>query len=272
MAASNLTYFLKSLNQKANRETENGTDVFFSLSVVQGNKSQKVFDKEPVETMSKQVNHLVRTEKPEIIKVDLFTDNGKWIDGNVCDLRAKTTVSPTFQGLGEAEVSAMVEKRMQDLRREDEFRELKEIVKELAGENEILKNKVEELEQENENLEEDLEKKKQVKYYAGMLGDILESLGIPKERIRKPIAELMGINDSENNKTLHPSPDGSGIVDDNPENAKRAEIIGLISDYLKTVNNQLLGELFSIFSEVEANHNLAGEIIEYLQKRKEFTS
>lgn len=274
MAASNLTYFLKSLNQKANRETENGSDVLFSLSIVSGNKSQKVLDKEPAEYMSKQVNHFVRTEKPEIIKVDLFTGEGRWIDGNVCDLRPKTPVTPTFQGFGEAEVSAMVEKRLQEMKREEEFKEMKEIVKELAGENETLKARVDELENEKDGLEEELEKKKQVKYYTGMIGDILESIGIPKERIKKPIAELMGINDEEEKQKLPPASDSSGIVENEsgPADVKRAEIIGLISEYLKSVSNQILGELFTIFSEVESEPALAADILEYLKKRKEFAS
>lgn len=278
MAASNVTYFLKNLNQKAGRESQNGTEVLFSVSIVTGNKSHKVIEKEPVEYMTKQVNHLIRTEKPEIIKVDLLTESGRWIDGNVCDLRPKTNPQPAFQGFGEAEISSIVEKRIQEMKKEEEFNEMKAIVKELSIENETLKVKVEELENTNESLEEELEKKSQIKYYTGMLGDILESIGIPKSNIKKPIAELMGINDEDETKKLPDSGDESGIVDESKQESKeklsnekkRAEIISMISDYLHSLSNQILGELFTIFSEVETNHDLAREIIEYIEKRKEF--
>jgi hypothetical protein len=280
MAASNLTYFLKSLNQKAEKESQNGTEVLFSVSIMTGNKSQKVIEKEPFEFMTKQVNHIVRTEKPEIIKVDLLTDSGRWIDGNVCDLRPKAEPHPQFQGFGEAEISSIVEKRLQEIKKVEEYNEMKEIVKELSNENETLKAKVEELENTNESLEEELENKSQIKYYTGMLGDILESIGIPKTRIKKPIAALMGIKDEKEDEQSKRSAakDESGIVDETKESKKeqitdeekRTEVINVISYFLKTLDNQLLGELYTIFSEVETNHDLAAEIIEYINKRKEF--
>ena len=72
MAASSVTYFLKSLHAKANKEIEKGTEIFFSASVVNNNKSHKLLDMEPVDTMTKQINHMVKTEKPEIIIFFLF--------------------------------------------------------------------------------------------------------------------------------------------------------------------------------------------------------
>ncbi|MBI4946372.1 MAG: hypothetical protein HY840_08225, partial [Bacteroidetes bacterium] len=149
--------------------------------------------------------------------------------------------------------------------------------------------------------EEALESKKQVKYYAGMLGDILESIGIKKDKLRKPLAELMGLDDNEDKdekKKLTSKQDNSGIVDENKsqnttqeqsssentsgnnatsqamseDEQKRSEIIALISQYLTNVNNQLLGEIFTIFSEIESDKTLAPNIIEYITKLKEFAS
>ena len=197
MAASSVIYFLKSLNARANREIEKGNVIFFSAFVINNNISRKLIDKEPIEGMSRQINNMVKVEKPEIIKVDLFTENGQWVEGNVCDLHTKV-IPPepqNFQGLGEAQVNALVAQRFEELKKANDFKEMTEMVKDLADENEELKTRVTELEALNEELEESLESKKQVKYYAGMLGDILESLGIKKERLRKPLVELMGLND-----------------------------------------------------------------------------
>lgn len=285
MAASSVTYFLKSLHAKANKELAKGVDIFFSASIVNDNKSNKVLDMEPVDSMTKQINHLVRTEKPEIIKVDLLTEEGKWVDGSVCDLRSKSGIPnvQSFQGLGEAEINSLVERRFEEKKREDDFKEMKEIVKEIADENEELKARVAELETLNEDLERSLESKKQIKYYAGMLGDILESIGIGKEKIRKPLAELMGLNDKNEQKKLPASEDKSGIVEEpenpapsseqmNADEQKRFEIITLISQFMNNVNNQLLGELFTIFSEIESDKSLAAVIIEFIYKRKELTN
>jgi predicted RNase H-like nuclease (RuvC/YqgF family) len=178
MAASSVTYFLKSLHAKANKEIEKGIEICFNASVVNNNKSQKMLDMEPVDTMTKQINNMVKTEKPEIIKVDLLTEDGKWIEGNVCDLRAKSTVSKTqnFQGFGEAEINALVERRFEEKKKDDDFIEMKDIVKDLATENEELKARVAELEKENEEMEQSLERKKQIKHYAGMV-EIPRKLG-----------------------------------------------------------------------------------------------
>jgi len=308
MAASNVTYFLKSLHARASREVEKGNQIFFSAFVINNNISRKLIDKEPLEGMSRQINNMVKTEKPEIIKVDLFTENGQWVEGNVCDLRPKENplpVQPVFQGLGEAQVNALVAQRFEELKKENDFKEMTDMVKDLADENDELKARVDELETLNEELEEALESKKQVKYYAGMLGDILESIGIKKEKLRKPLVELMGMNDEEKSekKSLPEKEDQSGIVEENTtqgttqerktekkpvqekpaeENTstqqlsedaqKRYEIITIISEYMNTVSNQLLGELFTIFSEIETDNSLAPNIIEFIAKHKEFAS
>jgi hypothetical protein len=286
MAANSVSYFLKSLNARAKKESEKGFKVFFNATVFTDNRSNKVIEMEPVELMNRQINNFLKTEQPEILKIDLITEGGKLIDGNVCDLRTHNDVqpAPTVPGLGEVEINAIVERRFEEKRRENDFFEMKEIVKELADENDELKAKVEELEAHNQELETNLEQKNQIRYYAGMLGDILESIGIRKEKLSKPIAELMGIDEKEEQKMLPAKDDKSGIVYEStvaPQNSavsmsadeqKRFEVISLISQFLNSIDNQLLGELFSIFSEIEANKSLAPELLEYIEKKKEFSS
>jgi Rad3-related DNA helicase len=254
--------------------------------VTSDNKSHKLLDKEPIDSMTKQINNIVKTEKPEIIKVDLLTEDGHWVDGSICDLRPKTSIpkEQSFQGLGEAEINALVERRFDEKKKEDDYLEMKDIVKDLAKENDELKAKVNELEEKNEELEQDLANKKKIRYYAGLLGDILESVGISKDKLRKPLIELMGIDEKKEQKKLPDKEDKSGIVEEtetkqetadtsqsmNVEEQKRFEVITLIGEFLKNVNSQLLAEIFSIFSEIESNHALAPEIIEYITKRKEF--
>jgi len=286
MAASSITYFLKSLNARALTETEKGIAVFFSATMIINNKSYKVIEKEPIATLNRRLNNLVKVDNPEIIKVDLFTENGQWLEGNVCDLREKNNnaTSSNFHGLGEAEINSIVEKRFDEKKKEYEFNEMTEAVKDLSEENEELQARIDELEKQNNELSQSLEQKKQIRYYAGMLGDILESIGIRKEKLSKPIAELMGIDEKPELKQIAGRTDNSGIVEENAfqqpnsgmsmtsDEQKRFEIISLISQFLNSVDNQLLGELFTIFSEIETNRTFAPEILEYIQKKKDFAS
>jgi hypothetical protein len=287
MATGNVRYLIKNLQAKANKEIAKGIKVFFSASVVNDNKSVKVLDNEPYEGLTKQLNNIVKTEKPEILKVDLITGEGRWIEGAICDFHQDkiNSMPQNFQGFGEAEINALVEKKFEEKKKEDDFKDMKSIIKELADENDELKIRVTELEAHNEELEESLEKKNQVKYYAGMVGDVLESLGIKKERFSRPLAELMGLNDKDEPKKLSVKNDNSGIVEDNdmPENTTqnnsgkdnettRQELISLISDFLNVLSNQTLGEVYTIFSEIEGDRSLAPNIIEFIAKQKEFSS
>ena len=286
MAANSMTYFLKSLNARANMELDKGIAVFFSVTVFTNNKSHCAIEMEPVGSMTRRINNVIKAEEPEIVKVDLFTEGGKWLVGNVCDLRAKNANQPSqnFQGLGEAEINSIVEKRFDEKKKEYEFNEMTETVKDLSEENEELQARIEELEKLNNELSQSLEQKKQIRYYAGMLGDILESIGIRKEKLSKPIAELMGIDEKPEQRQIAGRTDNSGIVEETAfqqpnsgtpmttDEQKRFEIISLISQFLNSVDNQLLGELFTIFSEIETNRTLAPEILEYIQKKKDFAS
>lgn len=286
MAANSMTYFLKSLNSRAKMEADKGIAVFFSVTVFTDNKSHIAIEMEPAGSMTRRINNVIKAEDPEIVKVDLFTEGGKWLVGNICDLRSKNANQPSqkFQGLGEAEINSIVEKRFDEKKKEYEFNEMTEAVKELSEENEELQARIEELEKQNIELSQSLEQKKQIRYYAGMLGDILESIGIRKERLSKPIAELMGIDEKPEKRQIAGRTDNSGIVEETAfqqpnsgtpttsDEQKRFEIISLISQFLGSVDNQLLGELFTIFSEIETNRTLAPEILEYIQKKKDFAS
>ena len=122
---------------RAKRETEKGIPIFYSTTVINNNKSLKVIEMEPIKTLNNRINNLVKMEEPEIIKVDLFIEGDKWLEGNVCDLRSKEGNTPTtnFQGLGEVEINAIVEKRFDEKKREYEYLEMTEAVKELSNEN-----------------------------------------------------------------------------------------------------------------------------------------
>jgi hypothetical protein len=185
--------------------------------------------------------------------------------------------SNSFRGLGEADISRIVDERFKERQRIAEYEQLKERVLELTGENEELRDTIEQLENHSSQVESELESKKQIRYYAGMLGDILESFGIARDKVKKPLAELMGINDMGDPKSISMKQDDrSGIVDSQEsvsglsvEDQKRSEIIALVAEYLKTTSNEILGAVFTIFSEIEQDNGLAKEIVGFINRKKE---
>jgi hypothetical protein len=84
----------------------------------------------------------------------------------------------------------------------------------------------------------------------------------------------MGINDTdEKSKSIEAKTDNSGIVDEpksasSTEEQKRTEIISLVAEYLKTTSNQTLANVFSIFSEIEADNSISDKIIQYINTLK----
>jgi len=291
MIAKQIEGFLRNMRTKAKKEEEkSGKRILYTATFINGRSSRKVLEKMDALKIIKQVNTFLEVEKPEKLKIDLFTESGEYVDMNVCELinDAPQVNQPVpFKGFGEAEINQIIDQRMSERQRLIEHEQMKEEVIQLTDENEDLQNRIEELEDQNEKLETELAGKKEIKYYAGMLGDILESFGIAKSTIKKPFAELMGIADKKEatNKQLPAkTDDNSGIVEDTqvqqnhpeatpdtPEEQKRIELITLIAEYLKTTSILVLAKIFSIFSDIEADNAVADELMEYLQKRKEFS-
>jgi len=285
MTATNVDHFLTNMRKKAKNEgTKLGKRILYTTTFINGRSHRKVLEKMDALSLIKQVNTFLEVEKPEKIKIDLFTDSGEYVDMNVCDVIDNTpqvNQPIPFKGFGEAEINQIVDQRLTERQRLIEHEELKEEVKELTSENEELQNRIEELENKNEELETELESKKEIKYYAGMLGDILESFGIAKSTIKKPIAELMGISEKKETPVKQlpaKTTDNSGIVEETPaapqasrtpEDEERANVINLIADYLKSTPNNVLAKIFYIFSDIEANNAVADDLIEYLKNRKD---
>lgn len=277
MEKNKYTLNLSNVRTKIRTYQEQGKDVLFSAIFITGKERTKLVDRAPVGQLSLITKNL-KCENPDKIRIELY--NGKdnpnplWLKELVL-VHPEPEAGPTpFNGLGETEITRIVDERFRERQRNIEYEALKERVMELTEENEELQDFLEELENENARMQRDLEAKKQIKYYAGMLGDIFESFGIAKDRIKRPFAELMGINDTEERpKPLETREDSSGILEGPKpallsEEQKRAEIISLIAEYLKTTSNQTLANVFSIFSEIEADNGIAEKLIAYINTLK----
>lgn len=257
-----------------NLSLKEGNNIHFSACFIKEGIKDYILNKLPVSKLSLIRKNLM-IEKPDIVRIELFEDeNSKkvlWMHNiDLSDERRKNQPEKeSFKGFGEAEVNQIVQSRLGELMRQNEFEDLKRLNQEYEQEVLDLEQKLETAENRIGELEQSLETKNGIKYYAGLLGDILEGFGIKKEKIRQPLANLMGMDEAEEIKTKA-SEDTSGIVreEQNSNQQKRNELVELISQYLHSCNDTLLSKIFEIFSEIESHPEQADKIRNYLQTTK----
>lgn len=279
MTAQDYGINITSLKDKIYNFKKQKTQTCFTVTFYYGRQNQEVISRGGSKEVS-QIDILLKNDKPDKIKIEFFKgDDEKGIVSNyVLKEPQIETTTPQFQGFGEAEIQNLVDKRLREQKRAEEFERLQNEVSELSTELDEQRDLVDQLEEENEQLKIELEGKKQIRYYAGMLGDILEGIGISKDKIRNPIASLMGIADEKESKEIEQAPvqtqtDSSGIVEEveqeeSIEQKQRTEVITLMTEYLQTRDNLTLSNLFNIFSEVEKDPKIAFEILQFIESKK----
>lgn len=271
---SNYTIDLSNVRTKIKSFQQQGKHVVYSATFLVDGKKQKLVDMAEINQLSLITRNL-KCETPQKITIELFDKNDPrnplWVKPFLFE-EITPSSTPEKTGLGEAEINQLVDLRMAERQRMMDFEELKNLAKELSSENEELQDRIQELEAEKEELEVELERKKSVRYYAGMLGDILESFGIKRDKIKSPLAELMGVEEETlaAKQVAAPSSDESGIVEEelSPEEKKRREIIELIHQYLQSLPVVTLVSVFKIFSAIEMDPFLGDEILEFINKQE----
>jgi len=262
---------MANLREKIKTFKKQGRDVTYSAIFITGKEKIKLVDRASPKQLI-LVGRNLRYEHPDRVRIELYdgqeSKNMLWVEEIRTNPSAEEEVKPSgLQGLGEIEINQLVDERFKQRQQTSEYEAMKEKVSGLYTENEELLDEIEDLKNQKEQLEKELDSKKNIRYYAGMLGDILESFGIAKDTIRKPLAGLMGIEETEKPKLAET--DRSGIVENvSPEEERRAEIISLIGEYLRSTSNQALVKVFTIFSEIEKDEKVADAIIEFLNTPK----
>jgi hypothetical protein len=285
MKQSDYSLNINNLQKMMKKHKGQGHELFFDAIFITDKKPKKIINKGTHDELSFIPDHL-ECSKPDSIRFEFFDSK----EATLCLFpklfmliepitnQQTITIQPEFKGFGEAEINTIVDQRFRERQQKEEFEQLQVQVGTLTKDLEEQINLVEELETENEELKTELENKKQVRYYAGMLGDILEGIGISKDKIRNPIASLMGISDtdkpteiSQSSQQTQVQNDSSGIVEeDEPiskEQKERKEIITLISDYLNSTDNKMLALIFTLFSEIEHDTDKANAVITYLKSQ-----
>ena len=296
MSKRSLEEFIRYVKDRAyNAEKRYGKTVDISVFFIVDNQKVRIISRKKRKALSNIANLILENNPSQLIVEISVDDQLERHDytleffNEIPQLQQKAIPvyeNPSFSGLGEvaqANIETIVNKRLEEERKERELVELKQKLVEAdqkltsnKSEIESLKQKIEAKESEIEELEGIIEKKKTLKYYASLTGDILQSFGIKKEAIATPLAGLLGSVDDEEATAIeqHASADDSGIVEEptqpiaQPQN-QRDEMIQLITLFLKQVDNPTLHNVFSIFSEIENQPTVAVQIIQFLQNLKQ---
>jgi hypothetical protein len=253
----------------------------YNLNYSGVNKNNRDFPETPEK--SRDINGIIRENNETPEKYRVINENNR----DFPEIIRGNPETPEIKGLGNASsksIESIVNKRLDEERKERKLTELETIINE---NNETLTKNTKTIEglesklvsknEEIENLQKTIATKQNFKYYAGITGDILQSFGIKKELVAKPLAGLLAGSEAQDDPKAiekNASFDESGIVDDEqvqkqPQSVdeKRNEMIVLIGEFLKGVDNQTLSNTFSIFSEIENDPNNSSLILEYLKNQ-----
>jgi hypothetical protein len=195
------------------------------------------------------------------------------------DFSEQKAIQRDFRGFGEAEVQSIIEKRLAEEKTKIELSDLKEKVQKKDQKIANLKKNIDELEtkldeaaQEQDRLEGIIKLKENIRYYAGFAGDVLESIGLDKRKLRQPLAGLM--QEDEQHQTqeqtekqiAESTSDESGIVEDQAGNPNES-VIGMINEFLKRVDDETLAYIYEILVFIEKDKQTAFDLYTHLNQQ-----
>lgn len=157
-----------------------------------------------------------------------------------------------FQGFGEAEVNQIVEKRLTDLRRVEDYERMKD-------EHQSLHQKIKELQQTNEELEKDKAAKETTESYMRIIGMALPGLS-KFFGGASLLSMLAGTEEETENKSLAAAKDPSD---------EREEMIQLLHDFMQSeLNEQEVATVYMLFMEIQKDKNQIQYLLNHLTKAK----
>lgn len=155
-----------------------------------------------------------------------------------------------FQGFGEAEVNQIVEKRLTDLRRNEEYERLKD-------EHSSLNQRIRELEALNEELEKDKSAKETTESYMRIIGMALPGLS-KFFGGASLLSMLAGTNEETESKALAAAP-----------NNEREEMIQMLHDFMiSELSEQEVAAVYMLFMEIQKDKSQIQLLLNQLTKGK----
>lgn len=236
-------------------EAQGYEDMYFSAQFFSGGKKQNGIERGDVTKISKQVRDYVKSEEADTMNVEVFEESTsksiyrkKFSNLYAQGERATQHELPArgfaglggYSGLGEAEVNAIVDKRVTEARRQDDFQRLNQEV-------ETLRSKATSLEAEKEELQATLNAKKETEYYMGIIGAAFP--GLAPLFAGTPLAQaanfLAGTSDMNGN-ALPPRQETS---------SETQSIATMVSEFCETLNTQEVSAVHLLFMAFEKDKN-----------------
>lgn len=251
-------------NQIKTLEAQGYQDMYFSAQFFSGGKKQNGIERGDVTKISKQVRDYVKSEEADTMNVEVLEEStSKSIyRKKFFNLYTQSDVAPQHElsargiaglggygGLGEVEVNAIVDKRVGEERRKDDFQRLNKEVDELRS-------KATALESEKEELEATLKAKKDTEYYMGIVGAAFP--GLAPLFAGTPLAQaanfLAGTGDG-NGKELPPAQETS-------EEAK--SISAMVGEFCNALTTQEASAIHLLFMAFEKDRSQIQRALQFI--------
>lgn len=239
------------------------SSVVFNATFYRNGKKLNAIEQAEVSAFSQLIRSYEKSENPDKLKVE-FKDTEKGIliwaktfDVNEIEEELHNRSNGGFQGLGEAEINDMVQRKFNEMERQ---KTLEQLQQELQQQKELN----EELQFQVTDLQTTLDAKKQVEYYSNIIGMAMP--GLAKFLTNTPMGTAMSFLAGTEEKDKEKKELGATDKEENKEqqNDQRQSIINLITEFSNTLTNQELGTLYLLFIELEKDKENIQRILKFI--------
>lgn len=229
-------------------------DVVCSVSLSRRGKKLNSIDRSPKENFTRLMHQYIQSEQPDKIRVELRSADDALLWSKTFSLEqdpVDVSSNMDFQGFGEAQITELLNQKIGELRKQEELEGLRSESEQLSQENESLRRQL-------EALEETVEAKKKVEYYANILG--LAFPGLAKLLSTTPLGGTLG---------ALAGLDAPNESYSSSEKSQRDTIIELVSEFMTSLDDQALGQLYLVFIELSNNPALIGTLLSKMNEPNE---
>ena len=211
--------------------------VTFNAMFYRNGKRLNSIDQAVIENFSPLVRSYDKSENPDKVKVEfkdvesgtlIWAKTFEWTD---VDEEIPKSLSG-YAGLGEAEVNDLVQRKFSEMERSRE------------------------LEFQVQDMQHSLEAKKQVEYYSNIIGMALP--GLAKFFTNSPVGSAFNfLAGTDQEKSMEQSSDGT-------KDTQRETILEMIISFVQTLDNQELGTIYLMLSEIEKDRTNIQKILQFI--------
>jgi hypothetical protein len=228
--------------------------VTFNAMFYRNGKRLNSIDQAVIENFSPLVRSYDKSENPDKVKVEfkdvetgmlIWAKTFEWTD--VDEEIPKSLAG--YSGLGEAEVNELVQRKFSEMERSRELERLTSELQRVSALNE-------ELEFQVQDMQNSLEAKKQVEYYSNIIGMALP--GLAKFFTNSPVGTAFNFLAGTNEEKGIEKPLGDS------SDAQRETILEMITTFVQTLDNQELGTIYLMLSEIEKDRSNIQKILQFI--------